>query len=45
MPMITPYNPLDKHNLGNNVAEALLRSEVHSLGDLSRFQGAGVYSI
>lgn len=38
-----PYNPLDKVNLGKSVAEALLDSPIHPLGNLPRFMGAGVY--
>lgn len=40
-----PYNPLDKVHLGESVAEALLRSELHPLGEIERFKGAGVYAI
>lgn len=42
---IIPFNPLDKRNLGASVAEALLTKEIHSLGDLPPFQGAGIYAI
>lgn len=41
----TPYNPLDKENLGASVAEALLGRRVHSLGELTRFGGAGIYAV
>jgi Eco29kI restriction endonuclease len=41
----TPYNPLDKRNLGESVAAALLRRPVGSLPPLDRFVGAGVYAI
>ena len=41
----TPYNPLHKENLGASVAEALLGRRVHLLGELKRFDGAGVYAI
>lgn len=37
------YNPLDKRNLGNSVALALLAQPVHTLGDLTPFEGAGIY--
>jgi hypothetical protein len=47
----TPYNPLDKRNLGKSVAEALLEQAPTSMPSLSRksgnppFAGAGVYAI
>lgn len=41
----TPYNPLDKINLGASVADALLDSPVHKLGGLEPFNGAGIYAI
>ncbi|HDS1095122.1 MULTISPECIES: Eco29kI family restriction endonuclease [Stenotrophomonas] len=42
---VIPFNPLDKKNLGASVAEALLTKEVHPLGELSPFDGAGIYAI
>lgn len=39
------FNPLDKINLGKSVAEALLESEMHALGGLPVFRGAGIYAI
>ncbi len=42
---VIPFNPLDKKNLGASVAEALLTKEVHPLGDLPVFEGAGIYAI
>jgi hypothetical protein len=39
------YNPLDKLNLAKSVAEALLDKEPDSLGDISTFDGAGIYAI
>lgn len=42
---IIPFNPLDKRNLGASVAEAMLASKVHSLGELEEFGGAGIYAI
>ena len=42
---VIPFNPLDKKNLGASVAEALLTKEVHPLGDLPAFEGAGIYAI
>ena len=44
IPIIEPYNPLDKMNLGENVAERLLQGEVHPLPP-APFIGAGVYAI
>ena len=44
IPVLTPYNPLDKRHLGEQVAEALLMQDVHSLPP-SRFIGAGVYAL
>lgn len=40
-----PYNPLEKENLGKSVAESLLNSPAHALGDLKSFAGAGIYAI
>jgi len=42
---VIPFNPLDKKNLGASVAEALLSREVHPLGKLTSFDGAGIYAI
>lgn len=42
---VIPFNPLDKKNLGASVAEALLSKDVHSLGTLHSFDGAGIYAI
>lgn len=42
---MTPYNPLDKMNLGVSVAEAMLKNPVHPLGGLESFNGAGIYAI
>jgi hypothetical protein len=41
----TPYNPLDKTNLGRSVAEALLLRSVASLTQTADLIGAGVYAI
>ncbi|MFZ5897609.1 MAG: Eco29kI family restriction endonuclease [Bacillota bacterium] len=41
----SPYNPLDKKNLGVSVAEALLNRPVEPLPPESQFIGAGVYAI
>ncbi len=43
--MATPYNPLDKMNLGRSVAEALLFSPVVPLTQIPELVGAGVYAI
>lgn len=40
-----PYNPLDKLNLGNSVASALLRETPRPLTDTESITGAGVYAI
>lgn len=42
---VIPFNPLDKKNLGASVAEALLTKEIHPLGEVSAFEGAGIYAI
>jgi len=42
---LIPFNPLDKRNLGASVAEALLAQQVHPLGELPAFAGAGIYAI
>lgn len=42
LPVIEPFNPLDKRNLGENIAEAVLKSEIHALPP-DPFIGAGVY--
>jgi hypothetical protein len=41
----TPFNPLDKTNLAESIADALLRRPISSLPPTSRFEGAGVYAI
>lgn len=41
----SPYNPLDKLNLGKSVAEALLDQTGHPLASLPPFEGAGIYVI
>ena len=42
---IIPFNPLDKKNLGASVADALLASQAHPLGNLPELRGAGIYAI
>lgn len=44
VPVIQPYNPLDKRNLGASVAREMLLMEVQQLPP-QRFIGAGVYAI
>jgi len=39
-----PFNPLDKKHLGDSVAEALLRTDIHPLPP-EPFIGAGIYAI
>jgi hypothetical protein len=39
------YNPLDKRNLGQSVAKALLDQAVIQLQKLAPFDGAGIYAI
>lgn len=41
----TPYNPLDKVNLGKSVADALLLRPKVPLGELKQFNGVGIYAI
>jgi len=43
-PVLKPFNPLDKRNLGESVADALLQTEVKPLPP-DQFIGAGVYAI
>lgn len=43
--MPTVYNPLDKANLGKSVADALLEQTPRGLGEIDRFEGAGIYAI
>lgn len=42
---ITPFNPLDRTNLGESVAEALLQQVAGPLPPTEPFIGAGVYAI
>lgn len=44
-PKPKPFNPLEKKNLGESVAEALLAQAVEKLPPAERFSGAGVYAI
>jgi len=43
--MPSPYNPLDKLNLGKSVLEALLEQKPFPLAELSKFAGAGIYAL
>lgn len=40
-----PYNPLDKRNLAENVADKMLAQPMQSLPLIQRFSGAGIYAI
>lgn len=42
---IAPFNPLDKTNLGESVADALLQQPIGLLPPKEAFLGAGVYAI
>lgn len=44
IPVIKPYNPLDKRNLGENVAKTMLSMPTHTLPP-EPFIGAGVYAL
>lgn len=43
--MTTPFNPLDKRNLAESVATALLKQTVGPLPPPNQFLGAGIYAI
>ena len=42
---IEPFNPLDKSNLGESVADAMLQQMVHPLPPEEPFLGAGIYAL
>ena len=42
---IEPYNPLDKKNLGESIADAMLKGPARPLGELEVFSGAGIYAL
>ena len=42
---VVPFNPLNKRNLAESVARALLRQPARSMSQLERFKGAGIYVI
>ena len=44
IPAPTPFNPLDKKNLGDSVAEALLNTDIYPMPP-EPFIGAGIYAI
>lgn len=44
IPVISPFNPLDKKNLGESVAAALLEQPIRDLPP-APFVGAGIYAI
>jgi hypothetical protein len=44
LPVIKPFNPLDKQNLGESVADALLQVSIQPLPP-APFIGAGVYAL
>lgn len=44
LPIIKPFNPLDKRNLGESVADALLETSIQKLPP-EPFIGAGVYAL
>jgi hypothetical protein len=39
------FNPLDKRNLGDSIAEAIFKQEAYPMKDIPSFMGAGVYAI
>ena len=41
----SPFNPLDRENLGKSVAEAMLGRKARPLGALRPFVGAGIYAL
>lgn len=44
IPTITPFNPLDKINLGRSIATTLINSPIRELPP-QPFIGAGVYAL
>src|SRR5437868_10955874 len=40
-----PFNPLDKLNLAQSLAEAMLKAPLSSLPPKDNFKGAGIYAI
>jgi len=41
----TPFNPLDKLNLAESLADAMLKRPVSPLPPAQKFDGAGIYAI
>ncbi|MBB3318952.1 hypothetical protein FHT77_004861 [Rhizobium sp. BK181] len=41
----TPYNPLDKRNLGNSIRDEILSRDPIAFADIASIKGAGVYVI
>ena len=44
IPVLSPFNPLDKRNLAESVTDAMLARPVESLPP-ARFIGVGIYAI
>lgn len=44
IPSPIPFNPLDKRHLGESVAAAMLKTDIHNLPP-EKFKGAGIYVI
>jgi hypothetical protein len=42
---MTPYNPLEKENLGKSVVASLIRQTPVPLAAIQRFPGAGIYAL
>jgi len=40
-----PFNPLDKENLGDSVATAMLQQPISDLPPMESFDGAGIYAL
>jgi hypothetical protein len=45
MMQATPYNPLEKENLGKSVADAMLTQPAIPMTELHPFPGAGIYAL
>lgn len=43
--MNIPFNPLDMRNLAESIVNALAEVEPKPLGELERFEGAGIYAL
>lgn len=44
LPVLEPYNPLDKKRIGEQIVQALLAQQIHPLPP-EKFIGAGVYAL